>query len=69
MKGKENKFIECGTLRRELAHLVKAIAAKPDDLGSVLGSYMIEGKNQLLLEVLWSERKEQAAKCIKSIVS
>lgn len=69
MKGKENKFIECDTLRRELAHLVEGIATKPDDLGSVLGSHMIEVKNQLLLEVLWSERKQQTAKCIKSIVS
>lgn len=51
MKAKENKIIECGALRRELAHLVEGTAAKPDDLGSVLGSHMIEGKNQLLLGV------------------
>lgn len=31
-----------------MAHWVKALAAKPDNLNSIL-SHMIEGENQLLL--------------------
>lgn len=36
-----------------MAHSLKVLASNPENLSSISGTHIIEGKNQLLEVVLW----------------